>query len=610
VDGGYVAGEELYLRFGLRPAKIVVSLEQETRRRLRDGDPSLAKEVLRGVAPLLAVGGDDTTVEEEAHAVADATLLRKVVPPHLGTMQALITCTLRDDPDESLKAVLAEWVKMTERTAESRNACVAILFDHKRSTANEVSRLLERTLTDAQLPWRGRQSAVRTQPGDLFSFLSIELEEDEIVEAVFRARNMRHGDLLEGRVANALKKHFRSLEKELPVLVPDAFAGDSLGRLIASAGEIVTFEIRGADSAETRGALEALEALGAIRRESRGQYVWSLRGDTFLDRLRAFEGSSGLDEFSKHYQFDRGRWRTIARAAAQAYGRELVALEGDRLLAQDPAPVLRGRLAGLQESAKRDIATLAEFGGDITVLCTRFDEVAPEDDPVALDEAIETMVRLRELARIETEASRQRSEQQRAEVARRQAELRTIARSFDQVLDEQRNALVLREIPTAPGDIAAILTELNACANVLRTVERERERNLREAQEIRTELDRLKTDARQLAGPQEDPSRRGRAQEIVTQAATLETNVPGKIHPEDAPTNVQHALDGIRRQSAELRLRLMELATAPAPEPVRPPSAEPARIEMLVFTTAQEDLERLADVYRSARKIRRVEVIR
>jgi hypothetical protein len=259
---------------------------------------------------------------------------------------------------------------------------------------------------------------------------------------------------------------------------------------------------------------------------------------------------------------------------------------------------------------RREIAKLAELGEDVTELRSHLDGIQPVDDPIAVDEAISNLCSLREQVRTQFELSQKRSEQDRAEIVRRQDELRKIALSLDQELDDRRDILLKREVPTKSTEIASLLDELAACINLFRTVDRERERNVREAQEIRTDIDRLKTESRQLAALQADPSRRARAEEIASQAATLETNVPGKKHPDDAPKTVQQALEKMRRQVAELQIRKAEIATAPAPESVPPSRAEAAAIETLVFTSAPPDLERLADVYRSERKIHTVQVIR
>jgi hypothetical protein len=177
--------------------------------------------------------------------------------------------------------------------------------------------------------------------------------------------------------------------------------------------------------------------------------------------------------------------------------------------------------------------------------------------------------------------------------------------SFDPEFDDRCRELLAREAPTKSDDIAPRLAELDACANAFRMIERQRERNLREAQEVRIEVERLKTEVKQFLAQQADPSAVQRGQEIMNLAMTLATNVPSKTHPDAPPKVVEEMLDTIRRQIAENRLSLAQLATA---APSRPPTANGSGIEMLVFTTDQGDLKRLADIYRSDRPIRSVEV--
>ena len=563
-SGGYFATRELYQLLGLAPPHEIVSFDERVRLRFEDADQELANEVGHGIAVALTEGDVRQRPDEGLVLNIRQNLLRT----HLKELEVLLLWSFASVPEPGLLQTATTWVAEGERDPAlgARRLLIALHSDptFSNSFKRGVILALSNLHIDDPRP-RGAKAPVSGQARPLAAVLTVGLDETQIVSAAWRRQDPAHPDELAANLGDKIKKHYDQIARSMPRLGIELFDGEALQKLIVASGAAVEIErVRG----------ERLKRLNCVSAESNGRYRWRWRSDEFFARLTELSGVNASN-LAAYYLFAPEDWPAIAAAIHRAYGDDLITKDGDTLRPSEPLGLLQFQYT----SARQRL--LHRLDGYL-------DEVASAEERENWRERLREIGESLPRTSNDCEAGLDRvlsAEEQLQAAELSAAEARVRRREQLEALNGQLQA----ERP--PGELVADYEELRTEVGGALESGRDAEALCRRGSDLLRRSNRHRADAQ---------ARALRASSLLTEITELREKAAGQPKSlaliDEAAKRLEREAESVEEVAADIeraKIVLVERAAEPrTPQPVA------ARQRFEVFRKTEDDLARLAELYR------------
>jgi hypothetical protein len=626
-NGLYGATGELYESIGTHPKTVMLALEERVRSRLGERDPSLAEDLIQGIAQATDVALAVPPEAREGFYYARLSLDKsRHRPEGSSKMSVEVYVTVADElPAAMFQEILGDIVEISETPgAWAKRSVLAMAIHHDgllQPLARQIQRVAEEGRNSERIktfiaPGQGKQASVAP-------LVTHELAAPAFTQAAYRLADPAYTDVphLEDSVKR-IPTHFKSVLNMWPALTAQSLNPRLLTLFYTHSYEELTQDdiAKHLDVAksEARDLLKSARALGIVSGKAQSGR-WNYSSDQLLERLFAAARESGtVDPKILHDSFflDDSKWSTIAGTLKHGYG-DFFELDEGQLTPKPVMPHLQRRAIELLQQAESlcndlDAAGNAQqaehFRNQLRDPRAIFTD-ADEDAIIEVNNASEVVV----VCTASLTSALNLVNEERASLRAQLAEVSTIINaapnSHDSDLEKRRVDFRTDVSDAAEQDLplermTKLIQSTQTLAEELKAIDRDRGRNQASAKRHLAEAQRIKEligAAQQGVSTLSNTATQNRVLKETNQAIAKHRSISETLrgfasqHPEDSTATVSDQLLEISDRISELKDNLhgiersiqAEQRTRRKPSPH--PEPKPATTIVGPHTTSGDD---------------------